>query len=189
MGVLNRSLTFEKMVGSGEKKWGASNPCPACSKNVYPNEQVFAADRKPWHKRCLKCAVMGCSNELFERGFHKTPDGKNICDSCNEIMFEPKSYGPAPGMESLEERRLRAAREAEERERKLKEIEMMRNKKDDFGDTPQVYCKNNRNLHHCYREDLLSVKPSSHQSVISQKNRFYGILKIKINDSRLTLST
>ena len=45
---------------SGEKKWGASNPCPACSKNVYPNEQVFAADRKPWHKRCLKCAVMGC---------------------------------------------------------------------------------------------------------------------------------
>merc|ERR1712227_20863 len=131
-----------RMVGdmSNKPKWGASNPCPACSKNVYPNEQVFAADRKPWHKRCLKCAVMGCSNELFERGFHKTPDGKNICDSCNEIMFEPKSYGPAPGMESLEERRLRAAREAEERERKLKEIEMMRNKKDDFGDTPQVYC-------------------------------------------------
>ena len=60
---------------------------------------------------------------------HKTPDGHNICDSCNEAMFEPKTYGPPPGMESLEERRLRAAREAEERERKLKEIEMMRNKK------------------------------------------------------------
>merc|ERR1712112_315077 len=88
----------------------------------------------------LKCAVMGCSNELYERGINKTPDGKNICDSCNEIMFDPKSYGPPPGMESLEERRLRAAREAEERERKLKEIEMRRNQKDDFGDCPQVYC-------------------------------------------------
>ena len=70
---------------------------------------------------------------------HKTPDGHNICDSCNETMFEPKTYGPPPGMESLEERRLRAAREAEERERKLKEIEMMRNKKVNiFGQT--FYC-------------------------------------------------
>ena len=70
---------------------------------------------------------------------HKTPDGHNICDSCNEAMFEPKTYGPPPGMESLEERRLRAAREAEERERKLKEIEMMRNKKVNiFGQTLEL---------------------------------------------------
>lgn len=69
------------------------------------------------------------SNELFERGMHKTPKGQIICDTCFEIMFEPKSYGPPPGMESLEERRLRAKREAEERERKLKEIEAMRGRK------------------------------------------------------------
>ena len=60
---------------------------------------------------------------------HKAPQGQNICDNCNELMFEPKSYGPPPGMESLEERRLRAQREAEERERKLREIEMKRGRK------------------------------------------------------------
>ena len=43
-----------------EKKWGCGNCCPGCQKNVYPQEQVFAADRKPWHKGCIKCAVMGC---------------------------------------------------------------------------------------------------------------------------------
>ena len=89
-----------------------------------------------------------CSNELFARGVHKTPDGQNICDHCFEEMFEPRHYGPPPGnlsasqalfqpniwpaligMESLEERRLREAREAEERERKLREIEAMRGRK------------------------------------------------------------
>ena len=37
-----------------------------------------------------------------------------------------REYGPAPGMESIEERRLRELREAEERERKLREIEELR---------------------------------------------------------------
>ena len=42
------------------------------------------------------------------------------------VLFIPETF---LGMESLEERRLRAAREAEERERKLRELEMMRNRK------------------------------------------------------------
>ena len=51
-----------RMVGdnSNKAKWGASNPCPACNKNVYPSEQVFGADRKPWHRQCIRCSVMGC---------------------------------------------------------------------------------------------------------------------------------
>ena len=60
---------------------------------------------------------------------NKTPEGHNICDHCFEVMYEPKKYGPPPGMESLEERRLREAREAEERERKLAEIEARRGRK------------------------------------------------------------
>ena len=58
-----RENTLDKrMVGdmSNKPKWGASNPCPACSKNVYPSEQVFGADRKPWHRQCIRCSIMGC---------------------------------------------------------------------------------------------------------------------------------
>ena len=62
------------------------------------------------------------SNELTARGLHKH-EGYNFCDQCHETMYEPREYGPAPGMESLDERRARMAREKEERERKLKEIE------------------------------------------------------------------
>ena len=40
-----------------------------------------------------------------------------------------KEYGPGPGGETIEERRLREARELEERERRLREIEEMRNRK------------------------------------------------------------
>ena len=69
------------------------------------------------------------SNELYERGFFRSPDGRLVCESCNEALFAPRSYGPPPGMESLEERRARAAREAEERERKLREIEAMRGRR------------------------------------------------------------
>ena len=56
-------------------------------------------------------------------------EGYNYCDKCHETAYEPKEYGPPPGMESLDERRARMAREKEERERKMKEIEEKRNSK------------------------------------------------------------
>ena len=40
-----------------------------------------------------------------------------------------QEYGPGPGGETIEERRLREARELEERERRLREIEERRNRK------------------------------------------------------------
>jgi len=44
-------------------------------------------------------------------------------------MLKTKMYGPGPGGETIEERRLREAKEAAERERRIKEIDEMRNKK------------------------------------------------------------
>ena len=45
-------------------KWGAGNKCPACDKTVYPNEQIFCQDRKPFHRACIKCGVRGCRSGL-----------------------------------------------------------------------------------------------------------------------------
>jgi len=120
-------------------KWGSNPSCPACMKTVYPAEQVFAADRKPFHRGCNKCQVKGCGNELTARGMHKH-EGYNFCDDCHQTLYQPKEYGPPPGMESLDERRARMAREQEERERKLKEIEEKKNSKDDFNECPHIYC-------------------------------------------------
>ena len=41
-------------------KLGQVPKCPACDKSVYPVEQVFAADRKPFHRSCIQCQVRGC---------------------------------------------------------------------------------------------------------------------------------
>ena len=45
-----------------DKKWGVNPSCPACLKTVYPAEQVFAADRKPFHRGCIKCQASGCGS-------------------------------------------------------------------------------------------------------------------------------
>merc|ERR1719219_848983 len=42
----------------------ATPKCPICSKSVYPLDQVFAADRKPFHKSCIGCQTRGCPNQL-----------------------------------------------------------------------------------------------------------------------------
>lgn len=45
------------------KQWGAAPVCPACKKSVYPLEEVFAADRKRFHKDCLQCKAKGCRHQ------------------------------------------------------------------------------------------------------------------------------
>jgi len=76
-------------------------------------------------------------NQLTAKGIHKH-EGYNFCDRCHEQLYDPRNYGPKPGTETLEEARLREAREKAERERKLREIEEMRAKQangsaDDFS--------------------------------------------------------
>lgn len=62
--------------------------------------------------------------------FSLCPEGSNIT-VINHYHYHHlcKEYGPGPGGETIEERRLREARELEERERRLREIEEMRNRK------------------------------------------------------------
>jgi len=43
-------------------------------------------------------------------------------------------------METLDETRRRLAREQEEREKRMKDLEAQRNSKDNFGDIPKIYC-------------------------------------------------
>jgi len=105
----------------GGQKWGGVDLCPACSKNVYPTDRVYAADRKPFHRGCINCQVRGCRNELTAKDMHKH-EGYNFCNFCHESYYDQRSYGPPAGGETIEERRLREAREAEERERRLAEM-------------------------------------------------------------------
>jgi len=98
------------------KKWGNVPQCPACKKSVYPLEQVFASDRKPFHKPCIKCSVTDCGNNLTEKEMRKH-EGNNICGKCYDLIYRPREY-LAEGEETASERRARLAREAEERDRR-----------------------------------------------------------------------
>jgi len=96
--------------------WGGAPKCPACDRSVYPVEQIIAADRRPFHPQCIKCQMQGCGNDLTARGLHKY-EGYNICDRCHEMIFINKTYGPAEGMETAEERKRREEEERLARER------------------------------------------------------------------------
>ena len=85
-------------------------------RSVYPVEQIIAADRRPFHPQCIKCQMQGCGNDLTARGLHKY-EGYNICDRCHEMIFINKTYGPAEGMETAEERKRREEEERLARER------------------------------------------------------------------------
>lgn len=107
--------------------WGAAPKCPGCDHTVYPMEQVIAADRKPFHAKCITCQMQGCRNDLTARGLHKY-EGFNICGSCHDQMFRNRTYGAADG-ETLEQKKAReeaerlaaAAREKAKAERRCPE--------------------------------------------------------------------
>ena len=65
---------------------------------------------------------------MTAKGLHKH-EGYNFCDWCHETLYVQREYGPGPGGETSDQRRAREQAELEERERKLREIEEMRNRK------------------------------------------------------------
>ena len=64
----------------------------------------------------VKFTVTMFRNDLTARSLHKY-EGYNICDKCHESIFIHKSYGPAEGMETSEERKRREEEERLARER------------------------------------------------------------------------
>jgi len=107
-------------------KWGAGNYCPACNKQVYPNEQIFCQDRKPWHRPCIKCGTRGCSNQLRAGGFHHH-DKIIVCDRCHNELYGPaKEYGPPPGKMSIDEIKVMRAKIKEDYEKSLTEFDAQR---------------------------------------------------------------
>lgn len=62
----------------------AAPKCPACSKSVFATEAYMAADRTPFHKKCLKC---------YQCKKHLTPQTLNehekllYCRGCYEEKF------------------------------------------------------------------------------------------------------
>merc|ERR1712061_70257 len=121
--------------------FGSAPVCPGCKKHVYPVDQCFAADRTPFHRQCIYCAMRGCRNELTERSIRVYEDA-NICEKCYDDIFKEKSYGLSDGQESIAERRAREeaerlAREAQERAKRERKCPAC-DKKTREGDSEMV---------------------------------------------------
>jgi len=96
--------------------WGGAPKCPACDRTVYPMDQIVAADRKPFHARCIQCQMIGCGADLTARSL-KHYEGYVICEKCYDSLLHEKVYGPGEGQESIDERRRREEEERLARER------------------------------------------------------------------------
>jgi len=105
--------------------WSAPNPapaCPACSRSVFPAEAVMAADRKPFHKQCVKCSE--CTKKLVPANMNDHRS-KLYCNLCYANQFMPKEDNipsrtvmqvlPVGGTYAALEEEKRRLREAEQR--------------------------------------------------------------------------
>jgi len=63
--------------------------CPVCKTFVYPAEQVMAADRKPFHKGCVKC--FQCRMNLTPASLNNHED-QLFCSVCYEKIFNPSEF-------------------------------------------------------------------------------------------------
>ena len=70
--------------------WNAPNPapnCPYCDKSVFPAESYMAADRRPFHKQCVKCWT--CEKKLVPATINEH-DSKLYCPACYANKFMPQ---------------------------------------------------------------------------------------------------
>jgi len=63
--------------------------CPACKTFVYPAEQVFAGDRKPYHKGCVKCYQ--CRMNLTPSTLNNHED-QLFCTGCYGRNFHQSDF-------------------------------------------------------------------------------------------------
>ena len=67
----------------------AAPRCPACNAAVFPAEAFMAADRRPFHKACVKCVK--CRKVLGPATIneHQT---QLFCKACYDGIFMPQEY-------------------------------------------------------------------------------------------------
>merc|ERR1711936_146641 len=98
MGVLTK-----KLMGSGQEsdqvirstKMGWTAPptapkCPCCKSSVFPAESFIAADRTPFHKKCVKCKSCSKSLNSATLNEHQT---QLYCKACYDNIFMMKKGG------------------------------------------------------------------------------------------------
>lgn len=97
--------------------------CPACKTNVYPAEHVMAADRKPYHRGCVKCFT--CRVPLNPRTLNEH-DEQLFCNTCYERLFNPVEftvdyYNGIITPEDIERQKEKERQERERMERALRD--------------------------------------------------------------------
>ncbi len=63
--------------------------CPACNTSVFPAEAFMAADRKPFHKQCVKC--FKCHKALNPATINEH-QSQLFCKACYDGIFMPQEY-------------------------------------------------------------------------------------------------
>merc|ERR1712183_1008999 len=74
--------------------WSAPPPaplCPSCKRSVFATEAYMAADRTPFHIKCLKCSK--CNKSLSPANLNEH-EKKLFCPLCYEEMFNPQDDIP-----------------------------------------------------------------------------------------------
>merc|ERR1711931_614788 len=66
-----------------------SPKCPACSTSVFLAESFMAADRKPFHKKCVKCKTCNKVLNTSTLNEHQT---QLYCKACYENIFMPQDF-------------------------------------------------------------------------------------------------
>merc|ERR1712032_390792 len=96
----------------------AAPMCPACQVRVYPAEAVMASDRKPFHKKCVKCRTCGKGLTPATLNEHET---HLYCNPCYENIFIAHDYvcGKYGGIVTPED--LLRAKEEERKKKERKE--------------------------------------------------------------------
>jgi len=97
--------------------------CPACKTSVFPAESVMAADRKPYHKSCVKC--ISCRISL-NPGTLNEHEEMLYCNLCYAKIFNPAeftvdNYGGIVTPEDIERQKEKERLEKEKMERAVNE--------------------------------------------------------------------
>jgi len=108
----NKQRTYNNMP------WTApSNPsCPACSRSVYPAESFMAADRRPFHKQCVRC--LQCKKGLNPATINEH-QSQLYCKNCYDNVFMSQDYssGTYGGIVTPDDIRRREEEEKRKQER------------------------------------------------------------------------